>query len=116
MSDKNESESVKTILTALAITVVMTPINAFIYSWTMSKFWEWFLKEQFGEGPSFGAWFGINMILSVIIGEKLIIIAKDKDWDKTKKIIGRAVALPFIYGSALIMSYGVGLIMGWIKG
>lgn len=46
--------------------VIVGPINAVIYAKTASVLWDWFLRVEYGHGPSLGAWYGASVIFGLM--------------------------------------------------
>ena len=45
--------------------------GAFLRAWSLSLLWRWFETPQYGLGPSMGAWFGLSMIVEVVIVQRV---------------------------------------------
>lgn len=50
----------------ILIFFVVVPITAIIESATAVQLWEWFLVDEYGKSPSYGAWFGLTSILTIL--------------------------------------------------
>lgn len=89
-------------------TFVTGPLSALLVSWAAGTMWDWFLRPQYGAGPSAAAWFGIATIASIILVGPLSGIAKDnQDAPITAKsigyLLGVAIVMPLVVGSAWIV-------------
>lgn len=89
-------------------TFVTAPLSALICAWAAGTLWDWFLRPQYGAGPSGPAWFGIATIASIVLVGPLSRLKKD-DLDAsiiTKALgylLGVAITMPIVVGSAWIV-------------
>lgn len=99
---------------AVGVTLAMAPVNAYVGAWTMSRLWQWFISTQYGAGPSMAVWFGIGAIANIALGQRLAIVAKDPEWDRSSGFISRAVMFPIACALMLASCGLLGSIMGWM--
>lgn len=94
-------------------------ISAIVQAWTMTKLWAWFVAQEYGPGPSMGAWFGIATILGFVVSMSLVSQAKpnkeDKDWDGIiKESVGISIGKWIGCALILIISWTLGSVLGWV--
>ena len=99
---------------AAVFALALMPVTAYAESWVMSKNWEWFLQDRFGPGPSMGAWFGISTIFGLMIGRRLVLLAKDPSWDRPIQIVTTALVPLLVAPIAVGLSWCTGRVLGWI--
>ncbi len=101
-------------LSVFLFTLLMAPVNALVTSATLSKLWSWFLVDDLGPSPSYGAWYGITTILFLLLGLALMNVTKTKVEDKdylmhtVSQSIGVVVACAF----SLLFSWVIGSVTG----
>jgi hypothetical protein len=86
----------------------------------LSKLWAWFVAAEYGSGPSYGAWFGISMILGTIVQTATPMRSpsgKETDDldDLIKKMVGKQIGLWFGCFMSLALAWVTGAAMGWLR-
>ena len=102
-------------LTAILLGIVVSPITALISAATMSKLWEWFVLRDYGVGPSYAAWFGMNFILMVAVSPWLLGLAKETTDEKSAlmRVINRTLGTWFGFAAMLGIAWIVGFALHW---
>lgn len=104
-------------LMAIVFAFALSPITALVSSATMSKLWDWYVARDYGSGPSFAAWFGLNTILVLGVAPALMSIAREKKEDKNTPMLdvfGRAFAVWVLMGIMLLSAWCTGQLLSWI--
>lgn len=103
------------IIVALGWICFSAMISALIQAWTITKLWTWFVAAEYGPGPSMGAWYGISIILGLIVGMAILKIdSKDEPWDVVIKTSVNSSIIK--WGSCLLLlaiCWAVGSFLGW---
>lgn len=89
-------------------TFVTAPLSALLVSWAAGTMWDWFLRPQYGAGPSSAAWFGIATIAGIVLVGPLSNLAKEeRNGSVTAKsigyLLGIAIVMPVVVGSAWVV-------------
>jgi hypothetical protein len=101
-------------LAAFLFTVLMVPVNAFMTSWTISKLWTWFMAEDFGPSPSYGALYGVTSILFLVLGLSLVNVKKVKVEDKDH--VSNAVTTTLGMTLSCLIALGFAYVVGHVTG
>lgn len=97
------------------VSVVLGAVTTLALVAFCSKMWAWFLAGQYGAGPSYAAWFGIDSIASV--GLNLALMSKaseDRSKDKWDDVLARHGAVLLAIAVMLGWTYLVGSVFGWV--
>lgn len=108
------------LLTILALAFV----RPLLFAWSASTMWSWFVARDLGPGPSYAAWFGLSMILGVILALNRSIKKDDEHGDErdrraklTSKMdhwlalsFGRTAVAPVV----VFVSWAFGTAVGWM--
>lgn len=71
MSESKPSTAAK--LAGLLLTFfVLIPVSALLITWAAGLLWSWHLEPQYGPGPKPIAWYGIAMLVFLIVREKRV--------------------------------------------
>lgn len=97
---------------SLVLLVALAPVLAALKAWTAATVWRWFLAEQFGPGPSIGAWFGI-MAIAWLVLHGVATQKPDKDQSPIAIVATHATAAVLVCFGTLATTWAFGAITGW---
>jgi hypothetical protein len=97
-------------LVQMALSIAYT----FAQAATLSTVWRWFIAPQYGNGPTYSAWYGISLLVSVMFLYSFSSIAKSDEikgkWGEVMRVAILLLALPILLG----LSWCVGQLFGWL--
>lgn len=97
---------------ALFILVLVTaPLYALLDAWACSTIWRWFVARDLGPGLSFAAWFGIGVLISLLITHPAS--RKTGKTPSTMRAVEASLTHPVFTLCAVGLSAFVGKIVGW---
>jgi len=76
--------------------------------------WSWFVRPEYGSGPSAAAWFGLVSIAEVAISISQVATKKWGDYDTLRKLCVASLVTWIGMLVALCVSWTVGAICGWV--
>jgi ABC-type sugar transport system permease subunit len=110
-----------TLVCFLAWIITSLLVTALLQSCAMAKLWSWFAAPKYGPGPSLGAWFGIALIIRMMLqGEPKKDHRGRWPWetDDDLDLWGTVRASLWIWGGilfALAAAWSMGAAVGWIR-
>lgn len=100
----------KKLLATVVVALAIAPIAGLIEAFTYSTLWRWFVARQYGHGPSYPVWYGLAMILGLIVHN-----TRRQGAEKgAKAIITTTIAVWIVYMLILGLAYLTGSIFGWL--
>ena len=111
----------KTLL-KLTILLSLSIFQALVLAWSLSKYWQWLVQSEYGDGPSIKVWFGLSVIVGLMLAVPLVAVTrklprKDKDESDTDYIswVESFLPLAVIFGLLIGLAHTrlVMLVMGW---
>lgn len=95
--------------------LIAIPASALVYTQALSMLWRWYLRPQYGFGPSFEAWYGVSMIIYVLThhlqqraSQRVL---SDRDFGE---VVTETVDSWVLIGVAVAITYTTGAVFGWI--
>jgi hypothetical protein len=82
-----------------------------VLAWTMHTVWGWFCAQSLGAGPSIGAWWGVAIIASLVIGNCTAGIKREDT--KKSHVWEKPIAMILGCFVALGLAWLFGSILGW---
>lgn len=98
-------------LALIALHFLLAMLTNCVLAWTLTKLWAWFCAVSLGAGPTIGAWWGIALIIGLIINANTFHLARDerKDQDTWAKPVALVLGCLVLLGFAWVF----GTILGW---
>jgi hypothetical protein len=91
------------------------PTKALILTVVISRLWRWFLSAQYGDGPSFGAWFGAAVIISISTWHPSVKDFEDGSDANLRTCIAASLSTWTILVLTMLLAFAVGSIFGWVR-
>ena len=90
-------------------------LGSLLMAWCMSKVYGWFVAPDLGPGPSLAGWYGLAVVVHLIIMGPLSNVQRQKEESESAyaplgTLIGISLASVIITAS----SYLTGLVCGWV--
>ena len=96
---------------------VLGPITALVETATASKLWSWFVRPQYGNGPTYASWYGGIAILTMVFVVNNLGRAQDESFKDGSAITRTAVLQVIIClmcAFILLGAFITGNIVGWL--
>lgn len=96
--------------------LIAIPASTLVYTQALTMLWRWYLRPQYGTGPSFAAWYGVSMIVTVLtwhLARQRPRAVEDAEYGLGEAITASVTNWTTI-GVAIAIAYATGAVFGWI--
>lgn len=89
--------------------------SAVVQAWCMSVVWRWFVAPQYGAGPTLAVWFGLTIILRMMIAASTMRLKKaEPEHSPLYDAFTDSLAIIFAFLMTLGLAWITGSIVGWL--
>lgn len=99
---------------AYGFAILLGFLHALAQAATLSKLWEWFLQPSYGRGPTYAAWYGICVCVSVLFYGFFVNLQRAPQEKGAVAALIRVAALLVVLPILLAVSWCTGQMFGWL--
>ncbi len=92
------------------------PLTGILQSTALYMLWSWFMSSQYGTGPTFGAWFGLSVVVDILTRHLMPRDAAIPVSDvRVSALVYATITRWSLLGMVVIEALGVGYLFDWIR-